>query len=103
MSSTLVDFEQLPWQNPSPGVRYKVLVRSGRQIRLVEFGKEFVESDWCNKQHIGYILQGQLEIVYPNGSGTYVAGNGVFILGNEREKHRAKALSQTTLILVEDA
>jgi len=43
-----------------PGARSKFFQQEDKQIRLVEFTDEFVEPDWCEKGHIGYVLEGTL-------------------------------------------
>ena len=58
---------------PAPGVRFKAFKQDRRQLRLVEFTKEFIESDWSTKGHIGFILEGEMEIkaicpTHPNSS-----------------------------------
>ena len=57
-----VDFDTLEWQSPLPGARFKVHADGGQQIRLVEFTSEFVEPHWCEKGHIGMVLEGVLEV-----------------------------------------
>jgi quercetin dioxygenase-like cupin family protein len=103
MNITKIDFSMLSWDEPTKGVRSKSIVRNGRKLRLVEFTKEFVEHDWCMKGHIGYVLEGDLEITFPGMTEKFVAGDGIFIAGGEDERHKAKVIgSVVRLILVED-
>lgn len=91
----------MEWQSPAAGVRFKVFEQGGRKLRLVEFAKEFVEQDWCIKGHIGYILEGQMEINFYGKVITFGQGDGVFIPAGR--KHKAKVLTDTVkAILVED-
>ena len=62
MAPYKVDFQSIAWETPAPGVRVKIMREDGKQLRLVEFSREFVEPDWCRKGHFGYFLEGQLEI-----------------------------------------
>ena len=62
MDGRRVDFASPPWQTPLPGVRYKVSHYGTRRVRLVEFAKGFVEPDWCTKGHMGYVLDGKMDI-----------------------------------------
>ena len=97
-----VDFASLPWQAPAPGVRFKAVVRGGHSLRLVEFSKGFVEPDWCRKGHVGVVLEGTLEIEFPGGTETFRAGQGVFLLAGEAERHKAHVVGETVrLVLVE--
>lgn len=104
MSVVKTDFALIPWEEPGPGVRFKAVIRGGKRLRLVEFTSEFIEYDWCFKGHIGYVLEGEMEINFPHGTERFSAGDGIFILGGETEKHKASVIGPSaTLILVEDA
>jgi hypothetical protein len=99
-----VEFEEMPWETPAPGVRFKAVSREGRKLRVVEFTSDFVEEDWCTKGHVGYVLEGTLEVSFPHGIARFSAGDGIFILGGEAEKHKASVVGdKATLILVETA
>ena len=103
MGQYRIDFESFPWEALGPGRRQKVMVQNGRKLRLVEFTPEFVETDWCRKCHLGYVLEGEVEIDL-NGTVTrFRAGDGVFIPGGEESKHMLKVSSGTArLFLIED-
>lgn len=86
------------------GVRSKVFKQGKRQLRLVEFSKEFVEPDWCTKGHIGCVVEGEFEIDFSGELIVFKPGDGLFIPVGEKGKHMARALTDTaTLLLVEDA
>ena len=98
-----IDFESLEWEAPAGGVRFKAHTQDGKRLRLVEFGKEFVEPDWCRNGHIGLILEGQMEI---DCNGQVIAlnpGDGVFIPPGEEHRHKGRVLTdKVRAILVED-
>lgn len=97
-----IDFDALPWQSPAPGVRFKAVSRGGQKLRLVEFSAGFVEADWCRKAHTGWVLEGALEIEFAEGTATYRAGQGVFLLAGEAERHKARVVGKVArLVLVE--
>lgn len=97
-----VGFEELPWEEPGTGVRFKAFTRGETKIRLVEFTNEFIEPDWCERGHIGYVLEGTVDISFPHGKVRFSAGDGVFILGGEQERHKATVIGEKVrLILVE--
>jgi quercetin dioxygenase-like cupin family protein len=103
MEQYKVNFKSTPWYTPAVGVRFKVYKQSGKQLRLVEFTNEFVEPDWCMKGHIGYILEGRLEINFNGRVVIFNQGDGLFIPEGEEHKHIAKVLTDIAkLILVED-
>ncbi len=103
MEKYKVDLESMVWESPADGVRFKAYEQGGKKLRLVEFGKEFVEPDWCTKGHIGYILQGQMEIDFNGKVILFGPGDGVFIPTGQEHKHKARVLTdKVKAILVED-
>ena len=104
MEQYRIDFESIAWETPVAGVRFKAYEQGGKKLRLVEFGKEFVEPDWCTKGHIGYILQGRMEIDFDGKVILFGPGDGVFIPAGQEHKHKARVLTdKVTAVLVEEA
>lgn len=102
MESYLVDFQTLPWQSPMAGVRFKAVVRGGRRLRLVEYTPE-MPAHWCDKGHIGCILDGRFEIQFDRGTLVFSAGDGVFIESGPEHRHMARALTEVVrAIFVEE-
>ena len=98
-----VDLESMPWQSPAPGVRFKAWEHNGSRLRLAEFTKEFSEADWCVKGHIGYVLEGVIEVDFHTRQEIFVAGDGLFIPPGNEHGHKASAVTNSvTLVLVED-
>jgi len=98
-----VDFKSLPWVSPANGIRQKVYKAGRRQLRLVEYSKD-MPPHWCEKGHIGYVLNGKMEIRFENEVHLYLTGDGVFIPSGQEHRHSAKMLTDTvTVIFVEDA
>ena len=104
MSTDRIDFDTLPWESTVPGARCKVYREGGKQIRLLEFTEEFVEPHWCEKGHIGYVLEGTLAVDHQGRRVCYPAGSGLFIPGGPQSGHKATSLMPLVrLVLVEDA
>ncbi len=103
MEQYKIDFESKPWDRAAVGAKFKASERNGRKLRLVEFTREFAEPVWCTKGHIGYILEGQLEINFDGKIVVFGPGNGLFIPPGEKHKHIGRALTDSVkIILVED-
>jgi len=99
-----INWDELAWETVAPGARQKFAVREGIQLRLVEFTEDFVETDWCRKRHVGTVVSGVCMIDFADHSQMFAAGDGLFILGGEAEKHRARVpLGTACLLLVEAA
>ena len=103
MDQYRVLFDSLEWQDSIHGARFKVLRNGGKQLRLVEFTDEFVEPDWCDKGHIGYVIHGELEIDFHGNLVRYPEGSGIFIPAGSASGHKARSITPTVqLFLVED-
>ena len=129
MTDCKIDFAAMPWVEAAAGARFKVFKHEEKQIRLLEFTKSLrakrsnQEPDWCRKGHIGYILEGELEVEFADvawascpctkepSTGkmpvgrlvTFKAGDGVFIPAGETHQHKARAVTEVArLVLVEE-
>ena len=103
MSQHKVDFSLIPWESPVAGVRFKAFRQGGRQLRLVEYRREFVEPDWCLKGHIGYVLEGRVGIDFDGVVVEYGPGDGIFIPSGDEHKHKATVLTDVArVVLVEE-
>jgi quercetin dioxygenase-like cupin family protein len=98
-----IDFESIAWESPADGVKVKAYEQDGKKLRLVEFSKEFVESEWCTKGHVGLILEGQMEIDFDGEKEVFGPGDGIFIPAGQEHKHKGRVLTdKVKAILVED-
>ena len=103
MEQYRINFESMEWESPADGVRFKAYEQGSKKLRLVEFFKEFVEPDWCTKGHIGYILEGQMEIDFDGKIEVFGPGDGVFIPAGRQHKHKGRVLTEKVkAVLVED-
>jgi quercetin dioxygenase-like cupin family protein len=98
-----VQFDSMEWQHALPGSRFKAFRDGTKQLRLIEFTSEFVEPEWCEKGHVGIILEGELEIDFMGQLVRYPEGSGIFILSGTSSAHKARAISSTVILfLVEE-
>lgn len=73
-----------------------------RQHRLVEYSKKLFPH-WCERGHIGYILQGLLEVQFEHEIQHYSPGDGIVIPGGREHKHLAKVITDSvTVFFIED-
>ena len=84
-------------------MRQKSVSDVSRRLRTVELTPEFVELDWCRKGHVGYVLEGELELTFPDGPRCFAAGQAFMLAGDdEADKHRARSISPRTVLLIVD-
>ena len=98
MAQYRVDFEAIPWETPIDGLRFKALRQSGRQLRLVEYTRE-MKPHWCEKGHIGYVLEGRFEIRYAQEIQVYRPGDGVFIPPGPAHKHMGQVVTDLVRVI----
>ena len=98
-----IDFAGISWESPITGMRQKVCKSGSRQLRLVEYSKD-LPAHWCEKGHIGYVLDGRIEIRFDDQTQTYQPGDGILIPDGPEHRHMGRVLSDTvTVVFAEDA
>ena len=98
-----IDFDSIAWETLIPGLRHKVCGQGGKQIRLVEY-TPLMEPHWCEKGHVGYVLEGRFEITFDNRVVILNPGDGIFIPAGREHRHMGKALAPiVTVVFVEEA
>ena len=98
-----VDFERAKWVSPMNGMRHKVVEHGSRRLRLVEYTPELAPH-WCERGHIGYLLEGRFEIAFDAGVFVFEPGDGIFIPPGREHRHMGKALTAIVrIVFVEDA
>ena len=103
MEQNLVLFDSLDWNSLGHGARFKFFISGTKQLRLLEFTSDFVDPSWCEKGHIGYVVQGELEIDFRGHLVRYPEGSGIFIPVGSENAHKARSLTPTVILfLVED-
>ena len=96
MQSYRVHFDGLPWDSPMDGVRHKVVDQESIRLRLVEYDEK-MPPHWCDRGHVGYILDGRFEIEFEVETHVYEPGDGVFIPSGEQHRHKARAIDGPVL------
>jgi hypothetical protein len=98
-----VPFDSMDWHEIRPGVRHKVHGDGSRQLRLVQFDTSDGAEFWCEVGHIGYVLNGGLDIDFDGTVLSFAAGDGLFIPSGAASRHRSVFITPgTTLLMVED-
>ena len=93
---------ELAWQSPAEGVRQKQVVLANRQLRLLELTPALVHPEWCIKGHIGYVVEGRLELRFRDHTVQCDAGEGFLIPPGEPHAHIPRALADHVTLFVVD-
>lgn len=97
-----ISFNEINFEYPIKGVLQKAFVYEHRILRLVEYSTE-MPLHWCEKGHIGYVLDGEMEIEFEKACIVFKKGDGIFIPGGKEHAHRGKPLTNKVIIIfVED-
>jgi quercetin dioxygenase-like cupin family protein len=89
-----VMFDELEWIEVGDGMRFKRFQQGELQLRLVEWDKSMLHLDWCLKGHVGYVIEGVVEIDVAGKVFQYQQGDVLVLPEGEAHKHRPKVLSE---------
>ena len=91
MGKYLIDFENISWESPYLGQRQKAYFEGNQRIRLVELSDEYAEEEWCEKEHLGYVLKGRISVIFSSGKSIeFNEGNDIFIPKGEENRHKGR-------------
>ena len=101
MRKYLIDFENMSWESGYPGQRQKAYVEGNQRIRLVELSDKYAEEDWCEKEHLGYVLKGRISIIFNGKTMTFNEGDGIFIPKGKENRHKGRiAKGEKALMII---
>jgi quercetin dioxygenase-like cupin family protein len=83
-----IEFDKMLWDESVEGARIKSFISGNQQVRIVKFSEDFVEQDWCQKGHVGYVIDGKFSIDYNGTLELYKKGDIIFIPEGEQSKHK---------------
>jgi len=100
MKNYRTKFDEIEWQATPEGARFKVCEIDGKQIRLLEFGRDLRHPDWCARGHTGCILTGEMRLEFENGADViYRAGDLLHIPAGAADRHRPSASSELVRVI----
>ena len=103
MSKKKIDFSELSWERSAVGIKSKSSEQNGKKLRLVDLSKELEHPDWCEVGHIGFVVEGEIEIAFNNEIIRYSTGDALIIPSGVGDKHIPKPLSdKVILFLIEE-
>ena len=106
--SERVPFNELPWTDDAPGIRAREADVGGARWATVEYAEGAGREEWCEEGHRGYVLKGEIEYEFDDGSVPLRAKeNEAFLLppaplGGGAHRGRNLAPGPTRLFLIDD-
>lgn len=104
-----VPFGELPWAEDAPGIRTREADVEGARWATVEYGAGAARQEWCEEGHRGFVLAGEIEYEFDDGSEPLraAAGEAFFLppasFGGGAHRGRNPSESATRLFLIDDA
>jgi quercetin dioxygenase-like cupin family protein len=98
ISKYKADFAGIEWSFPMEGVRDKCVDQGDQRLRLVEYSQA-MPPHWCSRGHLGYVLEGAIEIEYQTATVTYQPGDGIMIPDGSAHSHRARTITDHALVV----
>ena len=102
MSEYRFRFDDAEWEYPRTGLRTKTVQMDPGRMRLLELAPELCHPEWCTVGHVGYILEGVLEVRFADEVLVYEPGDGIVIPGGEAHKHIPRALTEVVRMFIVD-
>lgn len=102
-----VPFGTLDWLDDAPGIRAKEVQVEGKRWAIVEYAEGAWREEWCEEGHRGFVLEGEIEYEFDDGSEPLRARKGeAFLLPTApltRGAHRGRNLTpgSTRLFLID--
>ncbi len=100
----LTDWDKIPAQEHKgeTGVAYwKALEFEGLRIRLVEYSKNYLADHWCEKGHIIYCIEGEMDTELADGKLVKLTKGMSYQVSDELSSHRTSTVNGVKLFVVD--
>jgi quercetin dioxygenase-like cupin family protein len=103
MAGSQVDFTKLDWEGwaSGTGARVKAATEHGQRVRLFEMAPGFVEPQWCERGHAGYVVRGEYVTELDGQMWTMQTGQGFILPPGTRHRSRNNGSLPATLFIVD--
>ncbi|HKH11151.1 MAG TPA: hypothetical protein VKA73_08405 [Rubrobacter sp.] len=104
-----VPFGELPWADDGPGIQAREVDVGGARWATVEYEEGAAREEWCEEGHRGFVLAGEIEYEFDDGSEPLRASEGEAFylppasLGAGAHRGRNRSGGATRLFLIDEA
>lgn len=88
MDDYLINFKDINWHTETLGFEQKTYSDARYRMRLVRFSDSFTDREWCHKDHIGFVLKGEMKLDFDGEIVHYKSGCGFWIQEGKKSKHK---------------
>jgi len=80
---------------------WRTLFRDDVRIRLVTYSPNYLADHWCNKGHIIFCVEGEMETELENGSKHLLTKGMMYTVGDNADAHRTYSKNGCVLFIVD--
>lgn len=95
----LIELEQMDWHQVGIGVDQKAISREGKRMRIVRFSHGFREEGWCQKAHMGYVVEGEMTINFNGVQQAFKTGDALWIDAGAAHQHKVELEENQFVVL----
>jgi quercetin dioxygenase-like cupin family protein len=99
-----LDFGAIAWADDQPDIHSRAAKALGQRWAIVEYEPAAAREEWCTDGHRGYVLSGQIEYEFDDGTARLrvEAGQGFYLAAGTGHRGRNPGDSTTRLFLIDD-
>jgi hypothetical protein len=99
-----LDFDAIAWADDQPDIHSRAQQALGQRWAIVEYEAGAAREEWCTDGHRGYVLDGQIEYEFDDGSPQLEVsrGQGFFLSAGTGHRGHNPGATATRLFLIDD-
>jgi quercetin dioxygenase-like cupin family protein len=100
-----LDFDSIDWADDQADIHSRAAPALGQRWAIVEYEPSAARQEWCTDGHRGYVLEGQIEYEFDDGSAPLAVrqSQGFFLTAGTGHRGRNPGTTTTRLFLIDDA
>ena len=97
-------FDSISWADDQADIHSRAAEALGQRWAIVEYEAGAAREEWCTDGHRGYVLAGQIEYEFDDGSAPLAVeqGQGFFLAAGTGHRGRNPGDTPTRLFLIDD-
>lgn len=80
---------------------WRIVHRDDVRIRLVTYSPGYLADHWCEKGHIIFCVDGEMETELANGSKHILSKNNMYTVGDHSDAHRTYSENGCVIFIVD--
>jgi quercetin dioxygenase-like cupin family protein len=99
-----LEFDSISWADDQADIHSRAAEALGQRWAIVEYEAGAAREEWCTDGHRGYVLAGQIEYEFDDGSVPLAVeqGQGFFLAAGTGHRGRNPGDTPTRLFLIDD-